>query len=42
MGGVVEAVHKSASHTLIKPEQPSILLLVGLGVEGDAHMGVTV
>ena len=42
MGGIVEAVQKSASHTLIKPGQQSIRLLVGLGVEGDAHMGVTV
>jgi len=42
MGGMVEAVHKSASHTLIKPGQPSIRLLAGLGVEDDAHMGVTV
>ncbi|MGH8066395.1 MAG: MOSC domain-containing protein [Candidatus Entotheonellia bacterium] len=42
MGGIVEAVHRSASHTLTKPEQPRIRLLAGLGVEGDAHMGVTV
>lgn len=42
MGGIVEAVHKSASHTLTKPGQASIRLLAGLGVEGDAHMGVTV
>lgn len=42
MGGIVEAVQKSASHTLSKPGQASIRLLAGLGVEGDAHMGVTV
>src|SRR5205085_7455598 len=42
MGGIVEAVHKSASHTLTKPGQLSIRLLAGLGVEGDAHLGVTV
>jgi hypothetical protein len=42
MDGMVEAVHRSASHTLTKPGQPSIRLLAGLGVEGDAHMGVTV
>src|SRR6266478_8100112 len=42
MGGMVEAVNKSASHTLIKTGQPSIRLLAGLGVEDDAHMGVTV
>src|SRR5919206_3628635 len=42
MDGMVEAVHRSASHTLMKPGQSSIRLLAGLGVEGDAHMGVTV
>src|SRR5436309_15763698 len=42
MDGMVEAVHRSASHTLTKPGQPSIRLLAGLGIEGDAHMGVTV
>jgi len=42
MEGIVEAVHRSASHTLTKPGQPSVRLLAGLGVEGDAHMGGTV
>src|SRR5215475_5448853 len=42
MSGMIEAVHRSASHTLKKPGQPSIRLLAGLGVEDDAHMGVTV
>lgn len=42
MSGIVEAVHKSATHTMTKPTQPSIRLLAGLGVEDDAHMGVTV
>jgi len=42
MKAIVEAVHRSGSHTLTKPEQPGIRLLAGLGVEGDAHMGVTV
>ena len=42
MGEIVEAVQKSGTHTLIKPGQPSIRLLAGLGVEGDAHLGVTV
>lgn len=42
MDGNVEAVHRSASHTMKKHEQPSIRLLTGLGVEGDAHMGITV
>ena len=40
--GIVEAVHRSGSHTLKKPSQLSIRLLAGLGVEGDAHMGETV
>ena len=42
MGGTVEAVHRSASHTLRKPGELSIRLVAGLGVEGDAHMGATV
>jgi MOSC domain-containing protein YiiM len=42
MDGIVEAVQRSAAHTLRKPAQPSIRLLAGLGVEGDAHQGVTV
>ena len=40
--GTVEAVHRSPTHTMSKPPQPSITLLAGLGVEGDAHLGVTV
>ncbi|MBD3884574.1 MOSC domain-containing protein [Phormidium tenue FACHB-886] len=42
MDGIIEAVHKSPSHRMKKHEQTSIRLLAGLGVEGDAHMGVTV
>lgn len=42
MGGIVAAVSRSATHTLIKPNQESIRLRTGLGVEGDAHMGETV
>lgn len=42
MDAIVEAVHKSDAHTLRKPASPSIRLLAGLGVEGDAHMGTTV
>ncbi|HEV7216730.1 MAG TPA: MOSC domain-containing protein [Chloroflexota bacterium] len=42
MGGVVAAVSRSAAHTLIKPTQEKVRLLTGLGVEGDAHQGVTV
>jgi MOSC domain-containing protein YiiM len=39
---VVIAVSRSATHTLSKPNQDSIRLLTGLGVEGDAHQGKTV
>ena len=42
MDGVVIAVSRSATHTFTKPNQGSIQLLTGLGVEGDAHMGKTV
>ena len=42
MNGVVTAVSRSARHTLTKPNEDKIQLLVGLGVEGDAHSGVTV
>jgi MOSC domain-containing protein YiiM len=42
MGGVVTAVSRSAKHTLTKPNEHSIRLLAGLGVEGDAHSGTTV
>jgi hypothetical protein len=36
--GVVVAVSLSAVHQFSKPVQKSIRLLVGLGVEGDAHL----
>ncbi len=36
------AVSRSATHTLIKPNQDGIRLLAGLGVEGDVHLGETV
>jgi len=42
MSGTVIAVSKSETHTFSKPNQESIRLLAGLGVEGDAHMGETV
>jgi MOSC domain-containing protein YiiM len=38
----VTAVSRSPTHTLAKATQPSIRLLAGLGVEGDAHLGETV
>jgi MOSC domain-containing protein YiiM len=40
--GIVTAVSRSATHTMTKPNEVSIQLLEGLGVEGDAHLGVTV
>jgi len=36
------AVCTSSSHSFSKRQQDSIRLLAGLGVEGDAHLGVTV
>jgi MOSC domain-containing protein YiiM len=42
MPATVIAVSRSPGHTLSKPNEGSIRLLAGLGVEGDAHMGVTV
>jgi len=42
MDGTIVAVSKSGKHTFSKPNQESIHLLAGLGVEGDAHMGETV
>ena len=40
--GVVAAVSLSPDHRFSKPVQNSIRLLAGLGVAGDAHLGVTV
>jgi MOSC domain-containing protein YiiM len=42
MAGIVTAVSHSATHTFSKPSATAIRLLAGLGVEGDAHLGVTV
>ena len=42
MDAMVAAVCRSEGHTMAKAEQPEIRLLAGLGVEGDAHAGVTV
>ena len=42
MSGVVIAVSRSATHSMAKPAATAIRLLAGLGVEGDAHQGVTV
>jgi hypothetical protein len=42
MNGTVIAVSRSSGHTFSKTTESRIRLLTGLGVEGDAHMGVTV
>lgn len=42
MSGIVLAVSRSGSHTFTKPNESRIRLVPGLGVEGDAHLGVTV
>src|SRR5262245_34174515 len=39
MGATVSAVSSSPTHTFSKPNQGSIRLLAGRGVEGDAHCG---
>jgi MOSC domain-containing protein YiiM len=39
---MVTAVSRSAEYTFTKPTRAAIMLLEGLGVEGDAHAGVTV
>jgi len=40
--GIVVAVAAHPIHAFSKPLSPRIRLLAGLGVEGDAHCGVTV
>ncbi len=40
--GIVQSVCKSSTHTFSKFNCERIVLLKGLGVEGDAHMGKTV
>ena len=42
MTGVVVAVCSSPTHTMSKPPTGAIRLVEGLGVDGDAHQGVTV
>lgn len=42
MRGVVTAVSRSGGHTFGKPNHACITLVAGIGVEGDAHAGVTV
>jgi len=40
--GVVTSVSRDAAHNFSKPVQGAIRLLAGLGVEGDAHLGISV
>lgn len=40
--GVVTAVSRNGEHTFSKQNRSGIRLLAGIGVEGDAHAGVTV
>jgi MOSC domain-containing protein YiiM len=42
MAGIVTAVSRSPSHSFTKPNADAIRLVAGLGVDGDAHQGVTV
>jgi MOSC domain-containing protein YiiM len=42
MNAIVAAVSRSPRHSLAKANEPSIILTAGLGVEGDAHSGVTI
>jgi MOSC domain-containing protein YiiM len=42
MPGLVTAVSRAADHSFSKPNQPTIRLVEGLGVQGDAHLGHTV
>ena len=41
-GSSVVSVHVGSDHSFSKVRRGSIRLLAGLGVEGDAHLGVTV
>jgi len=42
MAGIVTAVSCSGAHTFSKQNTTAIRLVAGLGVEGDAHLGITV
>lgn len=42
MTGIVTAVSLSAPHSMSKPNADAIRLVVGLGVEDDAHASETV
>lgn len=42
MNARVVSVNCSSEHSFSKPAVPSVRLIAGLGVEGDAHLGETV
>lgn len=42
MSGIITAVSQSPDHSFSKQNQDKIVLVAGLGVEGDAHLGKTV
>lgn len=42
MSAIVTAVSRNKGHAFSKPNNLTIRLVAGLGVEGDAHMGETV
>jgi MOSC domain-containing protein YiiM len=42
MAAIITALSSSATHTMCKSGRGSLRLLAALGVEGDAHQGVTV
>ncbi|MFC9943357.1 MOSC domain-containing protein [Streptomyces pratensis] len=42
MTGRVTAVSSNATYSFSKPNRESVMLLAGLGVEGDVHAGVTI
>ncbi|WP_151773099.1 MOSC domain-containing protein [Streptomyces abyssomicinicus] len=42
MDATVVAVSRNEEYSFTKPNQESVTLLAGLGVEGDVHAGVTV
>jgi MOSC domain-containing protein YiiM len=42
LSGSVAALHRSGGHTFSKTRQHDVVLLAGLGVQGDAHAGATV
>jgi MOSC domain-containing protein YiiM len=40
--GIVTQLHRNADHGFSKPSEPTLHLVAGMGVEGDAHFGATV